>query len=143
MEHYGKETNIYKGIWIAFIFLLLVPVFVYFFLYGFLERFHTDYPAEIIAYMSLGFASTIAVLFDLISWITGFLNGLVSSMCRRVYNLFSNIKIFKGKAFKWYLESFVRNGGFILWGFILILIASIITGVIGFYQFFSWYNANI
>lgn len=140
MEHYGKETNIYKGIWISFIVLISVPVFFYFFFYGVIGKTY-DLPQETLVYTCLAFASVVSFLFNLICWVTGFLNGLVSSMVRRIYNLFANIKIFKGKAVRWYFESFVRNGGFILWGFIIFFIVSAIIGVIGFYHFFTWYNA--
>lgn len=140
MEYNAKKKSVYKGIGIVFFFLLLVPIAMFFF-FRLIFITYTDHPSDIIIYMSLGFGGTVGTLFCLICLITGLISDLLSKMFKRIGNLFSNIKIFKGKAIKWYFEDYWRNGGIIIFLFFLWLAICAFSAVFGFINFFSWYNA--
>ena len=141
MEYEGKKKSLYRGIWIPFVLMVAVPTILYFVFYFAIGTFST-LPHHIVVDVALGFAALVGTLFMISCWIAGFLSGFFSAWFKRIYMLFTNIKIFKGKAIRWYFEDFVRTGGIILWLFFLFLILNILLSLFGFISFFVWYRAN-
>ncbi len=138
MEHIGKERKLYNGIAIPFILILVIPVGFYYFFNVIFTKF-TDHTAEVIIYMSLGFAGLVGTLFNTIFIIDGFIHDLFISFIMRLARLFSEIKVFKKKAFAWYFEDFKENGGIIIWIFLLIYVATLCMCIYGFSKFGMWY----
>lgn len=143
MEYYGKEKKIYQAIWIPFLGLLTFPgaCFTIFYL---CVGYYLDYPTYIDIDIALFFAGMIGVLFCVICILTGFIGDVFSSLIDRIKETREFFPKFDKEARKWYFYRFKRDGGFILWGFILILLLYISCTLCGFFSFFSWYlKANL
>lgn len=140
MEHYGKKVNVNKGLGFTLFFITLFPILIFLLFYYIFNRY-TDYANDITLYMTLGFTGMAGSLFYVVCMYTGYIHDLVVAMFRRLKELFGNIKIFKGLAFKWYFEEFIRKGGIILWFFLLVFFINVFLAIFGFVNFFSWYNS--
>ena len=139
MEHYGKEKRIYHGIAIPFILMFVVPAIFFAMFYFAIGTSILHYSDIAIFYLSLGFAGLTGCLFDITCVLVGFISGYFIAIPKRIAFLISNVKIFKGKAFKWYFEQFIEQGGPIFWGFVLVFLSMIAFTVVGFVQFFVVY----
>ena len=140
MEYYGKNKKVYKGIWISFLFLILVPFSVFFLFRYVFVRFYS-YPEDITNSLSIGFAGTIGFLFSAFCLVNGFIQEMFLGLIQRIKDTISYFG-FGGKgALSWYFSEFIRTGGPLMWLFFLIWAANIVVAVIGFSNFFSWYHA--
>ena len=139
MEHYGKEHNMYHGIIIPFVFMIIIiPVILYFLFYFAVGSFK-QYDHDSLVWLSLFFAFLLTSLFDLSCILSGFINGMFTAFIQRVRTLCRDYKIFKGNAVKWYFRDFLEKGGPILWPFLLITTATIVFTVISFVTFLRVY----
>ena len=140
MEHYGKEKKIYHGFIIPYIVMIVVPIVLYFPFYYAIKHF-SKFPDIIIVYMSIAFSALIGVLFEISCIISGFVHDNFLAMLARIRALFSNYKIFKKQAFKWYWDDFKETGGIIFWIFVLVFLATTTVCVYYFIRFFAWYGS--
>ena len=76
MEHDAKEKNVYKGIWIAFLVLIAVPVAFFFLFYNVLKSNYEGQQIDNLIYASLTFSCTVGFLFCLILIFTGLIKEL-------------------------------------------------------------------
>ena len=141
MEHYGKEKNIYHGVAIPYIIMVLLPALMFIMFFS-IFTYWTEHPREIVVYMSLAFSTLVAVLFDISCIIAGLVHDNFIFMTKRIANYFANVRIFKKKAREWYWEDFKENGGIILWLFIIVFLATVAVCVFGFVKFGVWYHTK-
>jgi len=139
MEHEGKEKKVYHGIWIPFLFIVLVPV-ICFLIFFFVLTNVTDHPQDIVIKISLGFSGIIGVLFALICLISGFIHDVFLAFVDRVKEVFEFFTPFTKEATRWYFYRFKEDGGIIFWIYFLLLISFLAVGIYGFVAFFTWYK---
>ena len=139
MEHEGKKKNPYKGIYIGFIFVILVPIVFYFLFYAVLNRVgNTPIMA---VYMSLTFAGLIGVLFDAICIISGLITDLFVNFFRRIKNTLTYFRPFEKGSYSFYFRQFIEGGGPLLWIFLLLFAATAVMAIFGAVNFLS--NINL
>ncbi len=140
MEYYGKEKKVYQAIWIAFLGLILFPGVVGFIFYA-CAGYYFDYPLDIDIKIAMAFGGMVGVLFCIICILTGFIGDVFTSLIDRIRETHDYFPKLNKEAIRWYFYRFKVDGGFILWGFLLIFAAYIGCTLFGFFSFFVWYNA--
>ena len=138
MEYEGKEKKVYHGIWIPFIILILVPIGL-FFLFYWAVCYFSKLPQDSLIKMCLGFAGLEGFLFGLICLISGFIHDLFIAMIDRIKDTIEYFPLFSKEAFKWYFYQFKKDGGIIIWIFLLLLTIFAAISIYGFASFMNWY----
>ena len=123
MEYQGKEKKPYRGIYIAFIVMIAVPIGLYFFFYAILNIKNNT--PEMARYMSLTFAGAASILFDLLCAGYGFIGGMLIDLFKRIKNTLSLFKPFEKGSCSFYFNQFIHDGGPILWLFFIVFGATI------------------
>lgn len=141
MEYYGKEKRLYHGIWAPLILIIVIPVALFFFFKAVFLRF-ASYDIYPLNNMSLGFAGLVTSLFGISCLLSGIFYDLFKAMINRIKETLEFFDFGSKEAFSWYFYEFVREGGIILWTFILFTIANIVMTIIGFFNYFNWYFLN-
>ena len=132
MEENGKKINLYRGIWIAFTAMFVLPILTFILFYFILNIFS----------LALALSSLIGFLFGVSCWIAGFTKDLFAAFKDRVretHELFDGI--FTKDGFKWYFGRFIEDGGIVLWLFFLIIIAFGVVSAISFIDVYNTYLA--
>ena len=141
MEFTGKEKKVYKGIWIPFLIIVIVPFAFYFFFHYILSKFEVPYPEHVMFYMSIGFAGVVGSAFGFSCLFSGFVHDIFLAMINRIKDTLEFFDFGSKEAFKWYFSEFINDGGIILWIFLLELAANVFIMLFGFINFYNWYFA--
>ena len=139
MEVNGKRVNPYRGIWIAFIMMFVIPAIAFFLTYYATTHFF-DHPFEVNINICLSVSGFVGVLFVLISLLSGDVRDIFLAFIDRVQEtrvLFDGI--FTKEGWKWYWRRFLDDGGIIFWVMILFLLFYAAIGIIGTIGFYNWY----
>ena len=142
MEENGKHVNLYRGIWLAFLGMFLLPGTCFGVFFAVINGFF-HHPLYITFDISLAFAGLVGVLFVIICFLAGLADGLFGGIGDRISEtreMFGGI--FNKYGFKWYVQRFVDDCGIIFWAGILILLTYAFLSAYGFINFFAWYIPN-
>ena len=139
MEFDGKEKKIYHGIWIPFVLILLVPVGIFFLCFGGLSHFTQHYSDDLLLYTCLSIAFFCGFLFGLICLLSGFIHEQFLLLIDRIRDTFDYFKPFSKDAIKWYFYNFKKDGGIIIWIFLLILVGFAVAFAICFTTYLHLY----
>ena len=139
MEEYGKQVNVYRGIWVAFVMSFVIPILAFGLVYYAVNRFF-NHPTYINVDISLGYAGVAGSLFMLLCLFNNAAGDLWRALADRIREtkeLFGGI--FNKDGFKWYMQRFLEDGGPLIW--ILLLMSLIYAGiaVYGFVNMYNWY----
>ena len=140
MEHYGKEKKIYKGIWISFVAMLVVPVAL-FLLFYFAIMGKITANNNYAFYISLAFSGLLGFMFGLVCILSGLIHDYFVAMINRIRDTIEFYGFFSKRGLSYYFTEFVHGGGPIMWGFLLLMSLFAVISVIGFANFFYIYNA--
>ena len=139
MEYYGKEKRWYHGVWIGFVAAIAFPaiLFAVFYvvssIYETINRFYAFY-------IALAFSGLAGFIFAITCIMTGFTHDLFVSMIDRIRDTREFYGFFTKDGLKYYLHEFVYCGGPILWLFLLITASFAVCSIIGFANFFQFYQ---
>ena len=142
MEENGKRINLYRGVWLAVLGVLLLPGVCFGIFFAVINAFF-HHPLYITCDISLAFSGLIGVLFVLICFLAGYGDGLFGSIADRISEtrmMFGGL--FNRYGMRWYWQRFVDDGGILLWGGILFLLGYAALSAYGFIGFFTWYIPN-
>ena len=139
MEHQGKEKNVYKGIWIAFIVLLMVPAVFFLLFFSVIKSNYEGQKLENLIYASLTFSCAVGFLFCLVLIFTGFIKDLFVALIDRIKETFEYFTPFSKDATKWYFYKFWKDGGIIMWLFLLTMVAYLVITIISASKTLDWY----
>ena len=139
MEEYGKQVNVYRGIWLAFVMSFVIPILAFSLVFYTVNRFF-DHPLNITIDISLGYAGLCGCLFMLLCLFNNAAGDLWRALGERIREtreLFGGI--FNKEGFKWYMQRFLEDGGPLIW--IMLLMSLIYAGIsaYGFINMYNWY----
>ena len=140
MEYYGKNKKPYRGIWIAFVTMFLVPV-AFFALFYFAIMSKITVNNQYAFYISLSFSGLVGFIYGVICILSGLISDLFSAMVTRVRETLTYFGLFSKDGFKYYIHEFINDGGPIMWGFLLLMGSFAVISIIGFANFFQIFNA--
>ena len=135
MEYYGKEKRPYRGIWIAFINMIIFPIMIYGLFYWAMTS-KTTLPHDEIVYMCLGFAGLVGLIYSIICILVGMIGDLFEAMITRIRETIQFYGFFTKRGCKYYWYNFIHDGGSIMWGFFLFMFANIGVSAFGFVNYF-------
>lgn len=141
MEYYGKNKKPYRGIWIAFIAMLAVPV-AFFALFYFAIMTKVTVNNQYAFYISLSFSALVGFVFGVICILTGLISDLFAAMVARIKETLTYFGLFSKDGLKYYFNEFIHDGGPIMWGFLLLMGIFAVVSIIGFANFFQVFNAT-
>ena len=139
MEQYGKQINVYRGMWIAYICMFAFTAGAFALILYIITRYF-DHPFNVSLNISLGYAGTIGALLTLICFFYAAAKDLLAALVDRIREtkeLFGGI--FNKNGFEWYKTRFIEDGGFVLWSFLPIFIAYVCIAAYGYVGFYNWY----
>ena len=141
MEENGKQVNVYRGIWLAFVMSFVIPTLAFLLVFYVVYNFF-DHPFYIKIDISLGYAGAVGCLFMLLCLFNNAAGDLWRALADRIREtryLFGGI--FNKNGFKWYMSRFLEDGGPIIW--IMFLMAGIYAAisVYGFVSMYNWFIA--
>ena len=140
MEYYGKEKNVYQGIWIAFVVMFIAPVVSFFIVYNSMMRFN-NCPEEVIIKISIGTAGIVGVAFCFICLFHDFAHDLFGAFINRIKDSIYYFPPFSKDGIKWYFYQFIHDGGPIMWVFLLIMAFYAFLAVFGVKSFVDWWQS--
>ena len=141
MEHYGKKKQVYHGIVIPFVVIILMPIVCFFIVYSQIIKY-SNLPHEVIMNICLGIAGICGFCFCMICMLSGFVHDIFLAWIRRIKETIAYFPPFSKDAFKWYFYNFIYDGGPILWIFLFIMVVYIIIGAYNITAFCNWYYLN-
>ena len=97
----------------------------------------TSLPHDEVVYMCLGFAGLVGFLYSIICILVGLIADLFEAMITRIKETLQFYGPFSKDGFKYYWYNFFHDGGPIMWGFFLFMLANAATSVFGFVKFFT------
>ena len=133
MEELGKHKQPYRGIVIPFLIMIALPIGSYFFLSWIISRNHEI--TKQITDMCIGFAGIIGVCFDLLVVGFGFIGDLLRALVHRIKETLEYYRPFEKGSWSYYFSLFIRDGGPILWIFIILIL---ITAGVASYGLVNW-----
>ena len=138
MEYYGKDPRPYRGIGFFALFLVLVPISIFFLVYVIFTNYN-DSPKDVVFNFAVFLACLVGTLFNLIALFKGSFEDLLRAWRERLKEFFEEVRITPKGAFKSYFVSFYHDGGIILVIFFAWTIIMVVVGVITFFNVRAWY----
>ena len=140
MEHYAKEKKIYKGIWIPFIVMVLVPAIFFVVLYfAIMNNVTTN--QNYVLYICFSFSGLVGFLFGIICILSGLISDYFAAMINRIKETVEFYGFFTKRGFSYYFYEFIRCGGPLMWAFLLVIAGFAVMSAIGFVNFFQVYKS--
>ena len=139
MEHFGKEKSPYHGVVLSSIFLVIIPLFL-FWLFRTLMLKYQNYPVDFttISALTLGFG--VGFIFQFSCVIAGLMKGTFQAVLKRAINFFDNISISPKLAFKCYLAD-LKEYGVVFWIYFILIGSTLATTVLSALYLFENFNS--
>lgn len=136
---FSTKKNPYQGIWVVALFLIAVPVGIFFWTRGIITRYTPQEGRALIAAEATVFAGLIGSLFSLFFVLKGGLRMYFLVTAARTADFFSNVGISFRCACRWWREDVRENGlAFLICVVLIALNAGVLVfGVLRFLALYS------
>lgn len=134
MEHTGKNQSPYKGLTWSLFFMIIVPVSLYFLVFGAAKAIATKMSTQECNLIGLIFGFGCGFLFHLSLIISGLLTDSFKAVCARIGHFFENLKVSRKFAFKYYWFE-LKDTGFVFWFYFITIVVVLLVTILSILKY--------